>query len=238
MAIQRFSNIEFNNWSALRRAVKQLVDNGTYQRLADYHSYKYRMHGQDGQGNDSPVGQQRFLSWHRAYLIMFERELREINDSLSIPYWDWNEDAGQLEGFSKRFGLPPTPRRGRRRPRGEWGENIRKVCETESLLEPDNYNDFTKSLEDGPHGAGHVWIGGDMARMTSPRDAAFWFHHAQVDRIWALWQQKYPDKIADLSGADADLDPWHEEFSVSSVNNIVKLGKDSYKYVEPGGTTA
>ncbi|WP_420903229.1 tyrosinase family protein [Streptomyces clavuligerus] len=30
-----------------------------------------------------------FLPWHRKYLIDFERELKKIDASVSIPYWDW-----------------------------------------------------------------------------------------------------------------------------------------------------
>ena len=240
MSIQRFSNVEFEHWDALRDAVGQLVANGTYEGLVNYHSHRYRMHSRDSQRNYSRVGEQRFLSWHRAYLINFERKLREIDESLSIPYWDWNEDEGQLKGFLDRFGMPPTPRVGQRRPQDErdWGKSISDICRTKYLLSPDNFDDFTTRLEGGPHNTGHGWIGGDMARMTSPKDTAFWFHHAQVDRIWSLWQRENLNKMSDLSGTNAELDPWDDQFSIDSVNNIADLGDDSYEYVEPRGTTA
>jgi tyrosinase len=32
-----------------------------------------------------------------------------------------------------------------------------------------------------------------MGDYWSPRDPVFWLHHANVDRIWALWGDKYPD---------------------------------------------
>ena len=107
------------------------------------------------------------------------------------------------------------------------------MSEVEHLLAPDNYYNFTRRLEKGPHNYGHDWIGGDMNSIESPRDAAFWFHHAQVDRIWALWQQEHSNEIADLQGTDAVLDPW--ELDIHDVNNIRDLG---YEYVEPGGTPA
>lgn len=28
--------------------------------------------------------------------------------------------------------------------------------------------------------------------FSSPGDPIFFFHHAQIDRLWALWQQKDP----------------------------------------------
>lgn len=40
-----------------------------------------------------------------------------------------------------------------------------------------------------PHLAGHLFISGyDNDIFTSPGDPLFWFHHAQVDRIWSIWQ--------------------------------------------------
>ena len=44
----------------------------------------------------------------------------------------------------------------------------------------------------GLHNDVHGWVGLDMARATSPNDPVFFLHHANVDRIWAAWQQKHP----------------------------------------------
>ena len=41
----------------------------------------------------------------------------------------------------------------------------------------------------GPHGAGHFLVGQEQFDVfTSPVDPVFWLHHAQVDRVWAIWQ--------------------------------------------------
>ncbi|KAJ9365699.1 hypothetical protein DTO280E4_668 [Paecilomyces variotii] len=41
----------------------------------------------------------------------------------------------------------------------------------------------------GPHGGGHVAMGGNGADLfTSPTDPVFFLHHAQVDRMWWMWQ--------------------------------------------------
>ncbi|SDS16926.1 Common central domain of tyrosinase [Friedmanniella luteola] len=40
------------------------------------------------------------------------------------------------------------------------------------------------------HNRVHEWVGGDMRMGTSPNDPVFWFHHANVDRIWAGWQTR------------------------------------------------
>ncbi len=70
-----------------------------------------------------------------------------------------------------------------------------------------------------------------MNSMKSPNDPAFWFHHAQIDRIWSLWQENNPNKAADVEGVEAILDPWTKEFAVDSVDDIAQLGSDSYVYV-------
>jgi tyrosinase len=40
------------------------------------------------------------------------------------------------------------------------------------------------------HNRVHEWVGGDMRTSTSPNDPIFWFHHCNVDRIWAGWQTR------------------------------------------------
>lgn len=248
MPIQRQSTLALTdeNWDALNKAISKLMENGIYRRLAEIHTNPtHRMHG----GGAGLIGHQRFLPWHRAYLIVFERHLREIDDSLSIPYWDWNADGGRLEGFpdpadplfpeGSRWrrnpgALPGEPRRGRRAPWFTSKDNIRWAIQ---ML--DTYYDFTRWLEGRPHNRGHGWIGGDMALvMTAPRDPAFWFHHAQVDRLWAQWQEAHPGQRANLSGTNAQLDPWYDagnqdEFTVEWVDDIRNLGPDSYEYAAP-----
>ena len=38
------------------------------------------------------------------------------------------------------------------------------------------------------HGRVHNWVGGNMSSSSSPNDPLFWMHHANLDRIWAEWQ--------------------------------------------------
>jgi tyrosinase len=43
------------------------------------------------------------------------------------------------------------------------------------------------------HNQGHAWIGGDMLNVNiSPNDPVFFLHHCNVDRLWAIWQDKNP----------------------------------------------
>ncbi len=51
---------------------------------------------------------------------------------------------------------------------------------------------FRPALESPPHDIIHGRMGRHMAAMTSPNDPIFFLHHAQVDRLWARWQQTHP----------------------------------------------
>jgi tyrosinase len=45
------------------------------------------------------------------------------------------------------------------------------------------------------HNQVHAWIGGDMTNVQiSPNDPVFFLHHANVDRLWAIWQDKNPSQ--------------------------------------------
>ena len=242
MTIQRKSNLAFEKWADLRAAFTELIRSRTYERLVRIHAdmqmepdgfayARHRMHGT----MSGPLGYRRFLPWHRAYLIVLERELRRLDQSLSIPYWDWNADAGRLVGFRNLVGLSSgrelgsTPSEEPSAGRGAWFSDDAQVAR---LVSPGgDYYTFSRALEGGPHNGGHVWIGGEMNSMASPRDPAFWFHHAQVDRIWSLWQQNNPGERAHLAGREAKLDPWGSEFSIESVDDNSDLGVDSYEYV-------
>ncbi|KAK3361474.1 hypothetical protein B0T24DRAFT_562168 [Lasiosphaeria ovina] len=41
----------------------------------------------------------------------------------------------------------------------------------------------------GLHSSGHFQMGGiSLDIFASPADPVFWLHHAQIDRLWAIWQ--------------------------------------------------
>lgn len=256
MAIVRTSNVTYPRWTDFRSAIREMIKQGTYQRLVDIHAAqvpepdglirsKHRMHGT----MYGPTGFRRFLPWHRAYLVVFERELRKIDDTLFLPYWDWDNDQGRLIGFrdflalssGRQPGLPPgiVPTDRNQRP---WFSSDELTAYFETF--EGDYYFFTRTLEAGSmtrsgiivgqHNAGHDWIGGDMANpLISPNDIVFWLHHAAVDRVWAKWQARNQNERAFLSGQDAKLDPWDDEFTVTNIDDISQLGPDSYSYEDP-----
>lgn len=53
-----------------------------------------------------------------------------------------------------------------------------------------HYEAFREAVEVGDrmHDDMHVWVGGSMMFMSSPNDPIFMLNHANIDRLWALWQ--------------------------------------------------
>ncbi len=49
---------------------------------------------------------------------------------------------------------------------------------------------FRKILEYANHNGPHEWVGGNMMPSTSPNDPVFFLHHSNVDKVWAIWQQR------------------------------------------------
>ncbi len=154
-------------------------------------------------------GTWRFFPWHRLQLTAFEAIVRHLTNapSFSLPYWDarehqtippvffdrssplWVENraatsatnlgalwdrlvsnrmielAGVFDQFPRFHGGPVE--------RMPWGENLHA-----GIVDPNT------------HGRIHVLIGGLMSNpQTATLDPIFWLHHANMDRIWATWQE-------------------------------------------------
>ncbi|VEU34084.1 unnamed protein product [Pseudo-nitzschia multistriata] len=67
-------------------------------------------------------------------------------------------------------------------------------------------NGFRFEFENGGHMLVHGVIAGHMGSNWSPADPLFYLHHANVDRIWTMWQD-YHDH--DTCSVDEYLSPWH-----------------------------
>ena len=118
------------------------------------------------------------------------------------------EGSGRKVGpdhpFSKQNGWPIDPRVHifRLHLNLRWGDVLRRNMESPSALpdlsqmdalfapEMDNFEKFREELESGPqlHNNMHRWVGGSMMDFSSPNDPIFVLNHANVDRLWALWQ--------------------------------------------------
>jgi hypothetical protein len=95
------------------------------------------MHGSMG-----PVGLQRFLPWHRAYLLKLEWLGQLIDPAFFIPYWDWSVPGANVPAWFSGFG-PLTVK--------VAGANI-AVTRTPPAAAPNNTASLKKSV-------GEFWFG-------------------------------------------------------------------------------
>jgi tyrosinase len=193
---------------------------GTYGTLVSIHRHQHNFHSPDGE-----VGTQRFLTWHRIYLSVLEFWISSIPNyqKFFIPYWDWTTDRTiptWVENFKPQVNVPNTEKiapgpiswdrvtvqRSPGKP-----EDLPTKKQIDDCLALPSYTEFTTTLE-GLHAGVHAWVGGTMSDIaTSPADPLFWMHHANIDRIYTLWQRTHPDNpntIPNLSGSDLNMDPW------------------------------
>ncbi len=203
-------------------AFNVLNNNGTLGQLVDIH----------GDITHQPHTTQRFLPWHRIYLLKFEQALRAIHPDVSIPYWDWTQASEQsipawLAGVLPTVVTPTQTINVTRFPQSS-ASLATIASNTPTTLAQTDFTSFTSMLQ-GIHNSVHVWVGGSMGSVpTAPADPIFWMHHCNIDRLWWVWQ-KTPGNAGKnpiLSGAAAVMDPWPN--TEADTRDIVSLG---YTYV-------
>ena len=72
--------------------------------------------------------------------------------------------------------------------------NYTNIGDFQAVLQSDSRYAFTIG-NPGVHAAGHIGCGGDpMADQPStPGDPMWFLHHAQMDRLWYIWQNQDPE---------------------------------------------
>jgi tyrosinase len=167
-----------------------------------------------------------FLPWHRGFIWQLENELRALGGDYScvtLPYWDWSLDFGR-ENRSAVFddfgGLAtyscisepfadwtdPIPLTDfltncvYRRVYGD-GQTFAQFASISALdlgtVAASNYTTIFKYLVRDPHKSVHVYVAGNMGTLHSPADPLFFLHHANIDRIYAAWQDCFEYDKAD-----------------------------------------
>jgi tyrosinase len=207
-----------------KNVITQLInrpgDPNPYGTLVGRHAnHAHNMHPFMG-----PVGLQRFLPWHRVYLLKVERMGQAIDPLFFIPYWNWTTQRvvpPWLATFKPTVKVPgPNITVTRNPPRP--GTTLPTSAQITAVLARTTFTPFVTDL-DGPHGRVHNWCNGTMSSITnSPVDPLFWLHHAMIDRIWAIWQAAHPGRNPSLTGADRIMDPWPETEVL--VRSIAALG--------------
>jgi len=216
-----------HDWDVFNNAINELVESGKWNAISMYHAD--RVHGHRMYGSIAgPVGYDRFLHWHRAYLLECEDALREIDPAITIPYWEW------LASERIPPGLNHIPLRGVSHNPGIV--NFTDQREISRIMRQATFDLFVRDLENNPHNLGHNWVGGIMSHpFDSPMDPLFFMHHAYIDKLFADWQARPGNmrKTPRIKGDDAKLDPWEEKWTVQNIHDIRELPQSyQYKYQE------
>lgn len=163
---------------------------------------------------------QRFLAWHRAYLLYYEMLLNlvsgiEKNDKkyITIPYWDWSIDSENIEeSFPIKEVFPvndtnlcflvnfPNSHCLKRNKKIDYCYDTKQIKKILKLP----FKKFHNLFETVPHAIIHLNLGGDMAMLHSCNDPLFFLHHSYCDYMWAVQQ----DNQENLGASDylADFD--------------------------------
>jgi tyrosinase len=107
------------------------------------------------------------------------------------PFADWVSviwDASGT-GFVQRAGII--------RQFGIWNLDDPSPAQARTAYDVSPWSEFSDpnvsfrwALE-SPHNTVHDQISGDMSSGTAPNDPVFWLHHANIDRMWTLWQKAH-----------------------------------------------
>ncbi|PYS63343.1 MAG: hypothetical protein DMF74_10425 [Acidobacteria bacterium] len=207
--------------TVITKLINEPGDPNRYGKFVGYHAEDHMMHPFMG-----PVGTQRFLPWHRVYLLKLERMGRRIDSHFFIPYWKWTTDRAvppwmvSFKPTVKVIGPDITVTRNPTAP-----PSLPTTAQVNALMGIGNFTNLVNQL-DPLHGAVHVWCHGTMSNVpTAPADPLFWMHHAMIDKIWADWQVLHPGVGPTLAGADKIMDPW-----TTTAAQVASISAAGYSY--------
>lgn len=206
-----------------KTAYQTIISAGVLGPIIAIHAdMSHMMHSMMG-----PIGTQRFLPWHRAYLYELEQLLLAHDPQVTIPYWDWVVDRNipqWMQNFTPTVVVNGNPITVVRQP-GTLVSDLPIQTQLDSVMNQNNFTSFTEPPNglEGLHNTVHVWVGGTMANIpTAPADPIFWMNHANVDRIWDMWQKKNLGKNPNLTGSNAVMDPWN--FTETDTRSTTNFG--------------
>lgn len=164
-----------------------------------------------------------FPPWHCGYLLALEAHIRAAVIKLggpgtwALPYWNYFGGGNQSKippAFTQKTlpdGTTPNPLYvAARYGSGADLNKITQKCLSNTVYQGTTPNGFggpvtgfwhgegpNGSLEANPHNLVHTEVGRVGGLMSYPDYAAldpiFYLHHANIDRMWAGWNQKYPN---------------------------------------------
>ena len=118
---------------------------------------------------------------------------KRCTSALTLPYWDWVKTPNVPPIFQQ----PPLDAlRYTADERRQRNLHLPSTHQVESVLRNPYFVYFGATRCDGTmangslediHGLVHSWVGPVMKeRSTAAYDPIFWFHHANIDRLWAI----------------------------------------------------
>jgi tyrosinase len=179
-----------------------------YQALRNMH-----VTAANGEEHSGP----HFLPWHRSYLLDLERQLQAIDPSVAMHYWRFDEPAPNVFSRSFMGETRRSPGTASFVVLDPGNPLVAWVTDSvPGILRSASFNTLTQAapgvagfallnqaqtlalgtayaafsgMECTPHGAAHVSFNGWVSSIpTAPKDPLFFMVHANVDRLWALWQ--------------------------------------------------
>ena len=205
--------------SVMNTLINATGDPNSYGNLvANHANHSFNMHPFMG-----PVAIQRFLPWHRVFVLKVEQMGQSIDPLFFIPYWKWTVDRGVpswLASFLPTIKVPGIHRTVTRNP-PRPNTTLPTSTQINSVLTATTFTNFVNAI-DGPHGRVHNWCFGTMSDISwSPVDPLFWLHHAEIDRLWSVWQSTNPGQNPSLTGSNRIMSPWPEtEVQVRSISSL------------------
>ncbi|KAI8323548.1 Di-copper centre-containing protein [Martensiomyces pterosporus] len=206
-------------------------------------------------------GKSAFFPFHRRFVLEFENLGRQIDANFTIPYWDTTREyrnpasspilqedtlGGNGEGPGSclttgiqanwEMGFPSQHCLRRRFTMQPWAppELISSFIQRDRVLA-----DFREHIEFSIHGSAHIGLGGDAATPYAPTDFFFQMHHANLDRLWWVWQNAQGDIFnyngPGQHGQEATLDdqiPQDDavDFGNAPVRSVMVLGYNGVCY--------
>ncbi|KAK7090872.1 hypothetical protein V1264_010615 [Littorina saxatilis] len=203
---------------SLRSALLKMEEDGSFEAIARFHGYPGLCHPDDdatGKKACCVHGSPTFPHWHRLYVEQVENTLLAHGSAVSVPYWDWTQPIKEIPDLidaptyfnSRSQTKDPNPffrwkisgldEYTTRDPRPDLFDSSYFLDNVLLALEQTSFCDFEVQFEI-IHNALHSFLGGrgkfSMSSLDySAFDPVFFLHHANTDRIWAIWQalQRY-----------------------------------------------
>ena len=171
-------------------------------------------------------------------------EAREVAAALAAPRYDaspWDNRADPAKSFRQAlegFRDPPE------------AEGTATSCGSDHFFHMPEGGDAASQRM---HNAVHPWVGGlvlhsdnsvtrgTMMLPTSPNDPIFFLHHANVDRLWAIWQKRHgihtyrPLVEVPLNNVDDHMAPFTRIGLPDTPRRVEDIARLGYRYRDMRG---